>query len=313
MRHKDGHWIWILDRGKALERDENGRLIRAIGSLTDITKRKETEERLAVSVAMLADEKERLRVTLELDRRRRDLHRRRDPHHLHESGRREADRRSSARGDGASARRGLRAGRRGKRREDRQRLGALRAEAAGRAQQPRRPVAQGRLALQHPRGRLADPQREGRVQRLGHRVPGFHRRAHLAARAGACGGPRFADRPRQPRKPAQYDVGADRHGRPRRMSSTSSSTSTSTISRWSTTPAVTPPATCCSSASPRPSRRACARRFRGAARRRRVCRHPQELRAGDRRRSRRAPSSRPSASSASSMTASSTRSAPASA
>jgi diguanylate cyclase (GGDEF)-like protein/PAS domain S-box-containing protein len=64
MRHKNGHWIWILDRGKALERDENGQLVRAIGSLTDITKRKETEERLAVSVAMLADEKERLRVTL---------------------------------------------------------------------------------------------------------------------------------------------------------------------------------------------------------------------------------------------------------
>ena len=64
MRHKDGHWVWILDRGKALERDENGQLIRAIGSLTDITKRKETEERLAISVAMLADEKERLRVTL---------------------------------------------------------------------------------------------------------------------------------------------------------------------------------------------------------------------------------------------------------
>ena len=64
MRHKDGHWVWILDRGKALERDESGQLIRAIGSLTDITKRKETEQRLAVSVAMLADEKERLRVTL---------------------------------------------------------------------------------------------------------------------------------------------------------------------------------------------------------------------------------------------------------
>ena len=64
MRHKDGHWVWILDRGKALERDENGELVRAIGSLTDITKRKETEQRLAVSVAMLADEKERLRVTL---------------------------------------------------------------------------------------------------------------------------------------------------------------------------------------------------------------------------------------------------------
>lgn len=65
MRHKDGRWIWILDRGKAIERDGEGRLIRAIGSLTDITRRKEVEERLTVSAALLADEKERLRVTLQ--------------------------------------------------------------------------------------------------------------------------------------------------------------------------------------------------------------------------------------------------------
>jgi len=64
MRHKDGHWMWILDRGKAIERDGDGQLIRAIGSLTDITQRKQAEERLIVSAAMLADEKERLRVTL---------------------------------------------------------------------------------------------------------------------------------------------------------------------------------------------------------------------------------------------------------
>lgn len=65
MRHKDGRWVWILDRGKAIERDGGGRLIRAIGSLTDITERKEAEARLMVSAAMLADEKERLRVTLQ--------------------------------------------------------------------------------------------------------------------------------------------------------------------------------------------------------------------------------------------------------
>ncbi|MGX5826409.1 PAS domain S-box protein [Mesorhizobium sp. 43Arga] len=65
MRHKDGRWIWILDRGKAIERDGEGRLVRAIGSLTDITRRKEAEARLTVSAAMLADEKERLRVTLQ--------------------------------------------------------------------------------------------------------------------------------------------------------------------------------------------------------------------------------------------------------
>ncbi|WP_246674501.1 PAS domain S-box protein [Mesorhizobium sp. B4-1-3] len=65
MRHRDGHWVWILDRGKAIERDGEGRLIRAIGSLTDITERKQAEERLKISAAMLADEKERLRVTLQ--------------------------------------------------------------------------------------------------------------------------------------------------------------------------------------------------------------------------------------------------------
>ena len=65
MRHKDGHWIWILDRGKAVERDAKGRLVRAIGSLTDITRRKEAEARLIESAALLADEKERLRVTLQ--------------------------------------------------------------------------------------------------------------------------------------------------------------------------------------------------------------------------------------------------------
>lgn len=65
MRHKDGLWVWILDRGKAIERDAEGRLIRAIGSLTDITERKEAEARLMVSAAMLADEKERLKVTLQ--------------------------------------------------------------------------------------------------------------------------------------------------------------------------------------------------------------------------------------------------------
>jgi diguanylate cyclase (GGDEF)-like protein/PAS domain S-box-containing protein len=65
MRHKNGHWVWILDRGKTIERDAEGRVIRAIGSLTDITQRKEAEARLIVSAAMLADEKERLRVTLQ--------------------------------------------------------------------------------------------------------------------------------------------------------------------------------------------------------------------------------------------------------
>lgn len=65
MRHKSGRWIWVSDHGKAIEREPDGRVARAIGSMTDITERKEAEERLIVSAALLADEKERLRVMLQ--------------------------------------------------------------------------------------------------------------------------------------------------------------------------------------------------------------------------------------------------------
>ena len=65
MRHKEGHWIWILDRGQVVERDENGAPLRAIGTLTDITMRREAEDRLLSYAAMLNEEKERLRVTLD--------------------------------------------------------------------------------------------------------------------------------------------------------------------------------------------------------------------------------------------------------
>lgn len=65
MRHKHGHWVWILDRGKVVDRDKNGSVKRMIGTLTDISQRKGIEEHLAVTARMLAQEKERLRVTLE--------------------------------------------------------------------------------------------------------------------------------------------------------------------------------------------------------------------------------------------------------
>lgn len=41
--HKDGHWVWILDRGKVVERDGAGAPIRAAGTHTDITERKRVE------------------------------------------------------------------------------------------------------------------------------------------------------------------------------------------------------------------------------------------------------------------------------
>lgn len=46
-RHKDGHWIWIECRGACVEWDLDGIPLRLVGTDTDITARKEAEERLA--------------------------------------------------------------------------------------------------------------------------------------------------------------------------------------------------------------------------------------------------------------------------
>jgi PAS domain S-box-containing protein len=45
VRRKDGHWIWILDRGLA-EWDAEGNVVRMAGSETDISERKRTETQL---------------------------------------------------------------------------------------------------------------------------------------------------------------------------------------------------------------------------------------------------------------------------
>ena len=41
--HKSGKWVWMHDRGRILERDENGRPLRVIGTTADITDRKQSE------------------------------------------------------------------------------------------------------------------------------------------------------------------------------------------------------------------------------------------------------------------------------
>jgi len=48
LRHKDGSWVWILDRGQT-KFDENGKAIRMVGFHTDITKQKELEDKLLIS------------------------------------------------------------------------------------------------------------------------------------------------------------------------------------------------------------------------------------------------------------------------
>lgn len=48
IRHKDGSYRWILNRGKAVERDKSGRATRLIGTHVDITKSKLTEDLLLI-------------------------------------------------------------------------------------------------------------------------------------------------------------------------------------------------------------------------------------------------------------------------
>lgn len=46
MKHRDGRWIWFLDRGRVIERDADGKALRMVGTHIDITARKQAEEEL---------------------------------------------------------------------------------------------------------------------------------------------------------------------------------------------------------------------------------------------------------------------------
>lgn len=44
MKHKNGHWVWILDRGKIVERDKNGNPVKMAGTHVDISDRVHAEQ-----------------------------------------------------------------------------------------------------------------------------------------------------------------------------------------------------------------------------------------------------------------------------
>ena len=47
MRHKNGSWIWVLDRGKVIERSVDGKALRLAGTQMDINRRKKAVAELA--------------------------------------------------------------------------------------------------------------------------------------------------------------------------------------------------------------------------------------------------------------------------
>jgi PAS domain S-box-containing protein len=60
LRHKDGHWIWVLDSGQVVERDPDGRPEVLFGIHLDITERREAEEMMRA-------------ISLEVDHRSKNL------------------------------------------------------------------------------------------------------------------------------------------------------------------------------------------------------------------------------------------------
>ncbi|HZJ92427.1 MAG TPA: EAL domain-containing protein [Thiopseudomonas sp.] len=46
VKHSDGHWLWIEDRGRAVQRDANGRVLRMLGTRRDISLRKQHDKEL---------------------------------------------------------------------------------------------------------------------------------------------------------------------------------------------------------------------------------------------------------------------------
>jgi hypothetical protein len=53
VRHKDGHWVWLLSRGKVVERDALDTPVRMTGTHMDLTRRKSTEAEVQRSAEML--------------------------------------------------------------------------------------------------------------------------------------------------------------------------------------------------------------------------------------------------------------------
>ncbi|MDH4390003.1 MAG: CHASE domain-containing protein, partial [Aquabacterium sp.] len=53
MRHRDGHWVWVLDRGKLFSRSAEGRPLWMAGTHMDITARKLSEAALRANQSLL--------------------------------------------------------------------------------------------------------------------------------------------------------------------------------------------------------------------------------------------------------------------
>lgn len=63
MRHRDGHWVWVLDRGRVFEWDQDGRPLWMAGTHQDISAQKAAEESHQLAAAVFRHALEAIMIT----------------------------------------------------------------------------------------------------------------------------------------------------------------------------------------------------------------------------------------------------------
>ncbi|MCU0755671.1 MAG: EAL domain-containing protein [Xanthomonadales bacterium] len=63
MRHKDGHWVWVLTRGRIVERDAQGEVLVYAGTHQDVTAQVDAEERLRLAASVFTHSHEGILIT----------------------------------------------------------------------------------------------------------------------------------------------------------------------------------------------------------------------------------------------------------
>ena len=63
LRSKDGNWVWIEARGEVVEWDKAGNPLRAVGTHTDISQHKQTEEKLKLDAVVFENTSEGVIIT----------------------------------------------------------------------------------------------------------------------------------------------------------------------------------------------------------------------------------------------------------
>lgn len=68
LRTRDGRWLWVLDHGRVVQRDAEGRPLRVAGALRDISESKSVREQLTRSLTQLRELARRLQSVREEER-----------------------------------------------------------------------------------------------------------------------------------------------------------------------------------------------------------------------------------------------------